>query len=253
MGLSLIRRGEIEVTAGNLADARTLRLGLVDDFDSEIAPELAQLLAQAMPRCIFRHITRPSHEILGLISRQDLDVAVASRPQSDMPGLIEYPLLRDPYVIALPASSDAPVEDHVSGKSGLPFLRYPPSQMIGRQIETQLRRLKMTYDNRYELESNQMLLAMVAGGAGWAITTAASYMRVKRLHGQISLHPFPGKSFARSLSLFTAEFYAQPVAQMIHTVFQGLIRQRFVEPAVAESPWLTEAFLVLGSRNMDRP
>ena len=244
-GLRIIRRGEVELTSGNLEEARNLRLGLVDDFDGEIAPELAKMLAQLMPKCIFRHKTRPSHEILALLAEHKLDVAVATRPPNDLPGLIESPLLRDPFVVALPASTRFTAEDFIAGRGDIPFLRYPQSQMIGSQIETNLRRRRLNFEKRYELESNQMLLAMVAGGAGWAITTAASYMRAKRLHPDIRLHAFPGTGFARTLSLFTTELYVQSVARMIYTALHRLIGQKIVEPAVAESPWLASSLLML--------
>ena len=39
-GLSLIHRGEIELTSGNLIESRTLRLGVVDDFENDVTPEL---------------------------------------------------------------------------------------------------------------------------------------------------------------------------------------------------------------------
>lgn len=251
-GLRAIRRGEIELTSGNIIEARVLRLGLVDDFDGEIGSELAELLAHFMPKCIFRHRTRPSHEILNLLTANDLDIAVATRPQNDIPGLIEYPLLKDPFVVASPAAHAATAEDHIAGKGKLPFLRYPQSQMIGQQIETQLRRNRLDFEKRYELESNQMLLSMVAGGSGWAITTAASYMRTNRLHGQIRISPLPIRRFSRSISLFTTEIYTQTVAELIHAAIRRLIRQRFIDPAVADMPWLANAFALMGDDQISR-
>ena len=246
-GLRIIRRGEVELTSGSLREVRNLRLGLVDDFDGDIAPELAQMLAQLMPKCIFRHKTRASHEIHALLAEHRLDVAVAARPASELPGIVEYPLMRDPFVVAVPASSPHSAEDLIAGRGNLPFLRYPKSQMIGSQIETNLRRRRLSFERRYELESNQMLLAMVAGGAGWAITTAVSFMRAKRLHQDISLQPFPGASgsFDRSLSLFTSEVYAQSVPQTIFTILHSLIGRRIVEPAIAEMPWLASALIMI--------
>jgi len=249
--LRILRRGEIELTSGRLEEVRNLRLGLVDDFDGEIAPELAKMLAGLMPKCIFRHKTRLSHEILALLTEHKLDVAVATRPRNEIPGLLEYPLLRDPFVVAVPSASERPVEDFIAGRADIPFLRYPQSQMIGSEIETNLRRRRLVYEKRYELESNQMLLAMVAGGAGWAVTTAASYMRARNLHKGISLRPFPGKGFARTLSLFTTEFYVRPVPRMIHSALRRLIGQRILEPAISDMPWLASALLMLGAGESD--
>ncbi len=57
VALNLIRKARAEVTLGNMTDARHLRLGLIEDFDSDIGPELAVLLANDMPKCDFAHYT----------------------------------------------------------------------------------------------------------------------------------------------------------------------------------------------------
>jgi DNA-binding transcriptional LysR family regulator len=244
-GLHLIRKGEIQLKSGNPTEARDLRLGIVDDFDSEISPELAQILAVAMPKCTFRHHTRPSHEIIRLLMENNLDVGVATRPLNDVPGLIEYPLLRDPFVLAVPASHRATPEDFIAGKSGLPLLRYSRGQIIGSQVEAHLRRIRVSLPNRFELESNQSIIGMVAEGSGWAITTPASYLRARRFHEQVTLHPFPGKEFARMISLFTTEVYVLSVAETILATLRRLIDMHFMRYAIAEMPWLAESFFLM--------
>jgi len=244
-GLNIIRRGETELTAGDLAEMRELRCGIVDDFDAEVAPELAQFLARAMPRCTFKHHTRPSHEIIRLLTERKLDVGLATRPVSDIPGLVEYPVLRDPFVIALPAGSDTAPEDFLAGRGKLPFLRYSSQQLIGNTIEAHLRRSRISLPNRFELESNQSLLGMVADGSGWAITTPASYVRAKRFQDQIALHPYPGKGFVRYISLFSNEHYPRPTAELIAGSLRRLIKRYFVNPISDRYRWLSPGFQVL--------
>ena len=244
-GLRLIRRGEIELASGNLVEAQNLRLGIVDDFESEVAPELTQFLMRAMPKCIFRHYTRPSHEILELLQKQALDAGVATRPPHDLPGLIEYPLLRDPFVLAVPKSNKSPSEELLQGGSGLPFLRYSREQLIGNLIETHLRRSKITLENRFELESNQSIMGMIAEEIGWAITTPSQYGRARRFHDRITLLPFPRKNFARTVSLYTTEFYPRELTTLIAETFRRLLSRHVVEQVTASSPWLLHDFKLL--------
>lgn len=244
-GLRCIRLGATELASGNLPEVRELRLGNVDDFDAEVAPELAQILAKAMPKCAFEHFTRPSHEIIRLLRERKLDAGVATRPASDVGGLLEYPVLRDPFVIALPAAHTVPSAVFLEGRSGLPFLRYSRNLLIGSLIEAHLRRIKVTLPNRFELESNQSIMGMVADGRGWAITTPACYFRAKRFHGRIALVPFPGKSFTRTLSLFTTDDYPEAMADMISGSLRRLISQYFVDPVTRSMPWLSNDFRVL--------
>ena len=246
--LRLIRRAENEVASGNLAQSRDLRLGLVEDFDSEVAPELAQLLANVMPNCTFRHYTRPSHEILAMLHNQKIDAGVATQPLQDVAGLVEYPLLRDPFVLACPKASSLVPEDLLAGKADLPFLRYSRDLIIGAQIETQLRRLKVNLPNRFELESNQSIMGIVAEGSGWAITTPTCYVRAQRFHDRVALHPFPGKEFSRTLSFFTTESYVQSSAELVLMTLRQLIERRVVGPVIAQMPWLASSFRIIPDR-----
>lgn len=244
-GLRLIRRGETELLAGDMAEMRELRFGLVDDFDAEVAPDLAQFLATAMPKCTFVHHTRPSHEIVQLLYEKKLDAGVANNPTSDVSGLVDYPLLRDPFVLVLPAGSRLAPEALFAGKAELPFLRYSRSQAIGKLIEAHLRRSRISLANRFEMESNQSIMGMVAEGSGWAIATPASYGRARRFHDRLALHPFPGKEFSRTLSLFTTELFPAKIGVLLAQALRRLIDQHFVDPVTQRHPWLAPGFRVL--------
>ena len=198
-----------------------------------------------MPKCTFVHHTRPSHEIVRLLFERKLDAGVATHPASDTSGLVDYPLLRDPFVLALPADSPFDPEALMRGQGDLPFLRYSRNQVIGTLIEAHLRRSRISLANRFELESNQSLLGMVAEGSGWAITTPACYGRARRFHDRIDLHPFPGKEFTRTLSLFTTDVYPANMAVLIAQALRRLITQHFTDPVTQRYPWLAPGFRVL--------
>ncbi len=248
--LQLLRRAETQAQSGQLADTRALSLALVEDFDAEIAPELARILSTAMPQCSFRHLTRPSHDILQLLRDQTVDIGVAARPQFDQSDLIEYPLLRDPFVLAVPAIGDVDGSACLDGTSPLPLLRYSQDQIIGRQIEAQLRRLRRDLPNRHEFESNQTIMSMVAEGAGWAITTPTNYIRATRFQRQVTLLPFPEKGFARYLSVFTTELHPSPATEIVASTLRQLVQTRAIDPAVARMPWLAELFTLLPDREV---
>jgi len=249
-GLGMIRRGESELTSGNLSEVRDLRLGHMDDFENDVAPELVQFLAQAMPRCTFRHHTKPSHDIIRLLMDQKLDIGIATRPVDDVPNLIEYPLLRDPFVIAIATDSASTPEECIAGASAQPFIRYSRDQLIGKTIDAHLGRSRISLDSRFEVESSQSIISMVAEGSGWTITTPASFMRAKRFHGRVALHPFPGKGFQRTLSLFTSDIYPSHMSDMIAAVLKRLIMRHTVEPILSQASWLAPSFHLLGETQM---
>ncbi len=246
-GVRLIRRGETELKTGNWTDARDLRIGIVDDFDTEIAPDLAQLLANALPKSRFQHFSRPSHEILKLLIEMKLDAAVATRPLDAMPGLMEFRLLRDPFVLAVPSDCTLSAQELLAGTTDLPFMRYSRHQIIGNMIEIHLRRLKATLPSRIELESNHSLMGLVADGSGWAITTPTSFYRAKRYHDRVTLLPFPTKGFARHLSLFITDVFPSGMAEVVADTLRQLIARNFTDAMIKKTPWLEGEFIVLDS------
>jgi DNA-binding transcriptional LysR family regulator len=246
-GLTALKRGEAEIRSGNWQHATALRLALIDEFDNQVAPELFRFLAHALPRCNFRHFTRPSHEITAKLQEHKLDAGVASRPAGKTDGLVEYPLLRDPFIVILPESFQGGAEDVLAPESDLPFLRYSRDYTIGKQIEIQLTRSKFSLPNRFELECNHSIVGLVAEGSGWAITTAASYRRAERFHSNVKALPFPGRNFVRTVSLFTTDVYPASTSLLIHKVLSRLIKQNFCDPMNAKLPWLENDFRTLES------
>ncbi len=240
--LSLIRRAHVEIVSGNVGDARHLRLGMIEDFESEIAPELAVHLANAMPRCDFEHHTRLSHEFLELLRARKLDLCVANGQTENLGDFQEFPILRDPFVLALPTDNDASAKSYISGESPLPFLRYSRHQIIGNLIDAQLRRLKISLPHRFEIDSNQTMMAMIASGAGWAITTPLCYSQARRFHGQVTLHPFPAKNFARYISVFATPECSTSVTDLVNSTLRTLVERHALIPAFEKMPWLKDQF-----------
>ena len=130
----------------------------------------------------------------------------------------------------------------MAGQGKLPFLRYSSSQIISGQIESHLRRLRISLPHRFELESNQTMMAMVASSSGWAVTTPLSYMQALNFHSQVRLHPFPGKGFARNISIFATPECAEATQVFVCSILQNLVQKRALQPALETMPWLSDIF-----------
>ena len=247
--LWLLRKGVAEVWSGNLTTlARVLRIAHVEDFDTDVAPALVDRLSRAMPASEFSMLSRPSHEIFDLLQSEQVDIGIASLTEHDIPGLAEKPVLRDPFLLVTPTSLKKPPTDSermLSLSSDLPLLRYSRKQLIGRQIEAQLRRLEIRLPWRMEFESTHAILSMVAAGRGWTITTALNYARAQRHHDGIRLTPFPGKAFSRQLSVFQRDDLPNGIHDMLATILRGAVQRLIVEPTLARHPWLTGKFCQL--------
>ncbi|KIC41453.1 LysR family transcriptional regulator [Ruegeria sp. ANG-R] len=240
--LQLIRKAKAEASAGSIAEASYLRFGTIEDFDSDIIPELAVYLSANMQACDFMYHTDSSHAIIEMLRDRQLDLGISTTPSERLRDLQDRPLLRDPFVIVLPKVNDESLGDIVEGRTKLPFLRFSGNLIIARQIESQLRRMGISASRRFECSNNQTLMSMVSAGAGWTITTPLLYSRAKRFQSRLRMHPFPGKSFARTLALVTTPDCSRSVIELVDTKTRYLISDRIIAPLRADIPWLADSF-----------
>lgn len=240
-----IRKATAEASAGSITEASHLRVGTIEDLDSDVTPDLAVYLSQKMPSCDFLYHTGTSNEIIKMLRHRELDLGIVATPYEALNGLVDWPLLRDPFVAVLPVMADPSLADIIAGREKLPFLQYSSDLIIAGQIEAQLRRLGVKLPHRFECGNNQTLMAMVAAGAGWTITTPLLFARARRFRPKLRMHPFPGKSFGRTLSLVTSPDCARSLSDLvIQKVRSGLSRE-VITPTHRDIPWLEDQFFLL--------
>ncbi len=243
--LRSIRKAKAEATAGDIAEASQLRLGAIEDFDSDIIPGLAVFLSRQMPRCDFTYQTDSSHAIIGMLRNRQLDLGVTTSPPERLRDLQDRPLLHDPFVVVLPAKQRPSLTDVIDGKAALPFLRFSSNLIIARQIEAQLRRIGLSLPHAFECGSNQTLMAMVAAGAGWTITTPLLFSRAKRFQSSLTMHQFPGKAFARTLAVVSTPDCSRSILDLVDTQLRTLITTHAVSPFQKSTPWLKGSFKLI--------
>ncbi|MEM1130305.1 MAG: substrate-binding domain-containing protein, partial [Pseudomonadota bacterium] len=236
---------EAEATAGNIAEASYLRVGAITDFDNDITPELAVFLSQHMPRCDFLFQSGTSAWIIDQLRNRHLDLGITGTPNERLHDLQERALLRDPFVVVLAVGEGQSVDDIVAGKTKLPFLRFSSNLIIARQIEAQLRRMNLTPPHGFECDNGYMLMAMVAARRGWTITTPLLFAMGQRWHTQLRMHPFPGKSFARTLSVLSTPDCSNSIVELVDSRMRTLITAHAVDPFRETSPWLKDSLMLI--------
>ena len=243
--LSQLRLAQSELTVMDLTHLSTLSIGLIDDFDNDLTPRLVTILAANMTKCQFKLITAPSHDINEAMQDRRLHIAVAASTGQVHDGVVEYPLVQDPFVLVAPRGLGADSADIMEAMTGVPFLRYAREQLISQQIETHLARHGLQFEERFEIGSHLALMAMVARRIGWAITTPLGYMRAARFHEEIEVFPLPFGEFARTISLFSRADWADRVPLDVAQTMRQLVQNQIIDPAVSRLPWLAGPLRVI--------
>ena len=234
--LGELRLAQSELVVMDLAHLSSLSIGLIDDFDNDLTPRLATALSESLPRCTFQLMTAYSHTILNDVAERRLHLAVSARDGMMREGIVEHPLTNDPFILVAPKGKFG--KDVAQHLYDLPFLRYGSEQLIARTIEAHLSRLRLDFPVRYEIGSHLALMAMVARGVGWALTTPLGYMRSARFHDAVDVFPVPFAPFARTISLFAPADWAGDVPIYIAATMRRLIQTHMIDPAIQQLPWL---------------
>ena len=178
-----------------------LRVGLVDSFATAVGPPLIQcMLDDALNLSLTSDIT--PHLGKALLERR-LDIVVMNSALEGETHLTRYKLLREPFVLLLPANArwDTAAPDLALLARAYPMIGYESLSHMGSQIDAQFRRLNVSPLRRVSVDSTEKLIATVAAGIGWSIGTPLSLLRSREYSGQIQVVPFPGDSFHRHLYL----------------------------------------------------
>lgn len=237
--LSELHLAQSELTVMDLTHLSVLNMGLIDDFDNDVTPRLATRLAENMTRCRFKLITLSSHEIGAAMQARELHLAVAASTGIALDGVVEYPLVRDPFLLIAPRGAVDNRSDIEPQLRDLPFLRYAREQLISRQIAAHLAPIQLQFEERFEIGSNPALMAMVSRGIGWAVTTPLSYMRAVRFQDEIDAFPLPFGSFARTISLLVSADWADSVPREVGQMVRRLAQEHMIAPAIDRLPWLS--------------
>ena len=234
--LNAASEARAELAMADLAGMTTLRLGVIEDFDSDVTPHLLTALSRDLRGCRFLLETGASHRLLDQLEARALDVVIAADAEAEGDWREVHPLMSEPFVAVVPPG--AAVED-------LPLILYTARHLMGRQIAAHLGRLAMKPATRFELDSYAAILAMVAGSEGWTILTPLALHQARTFRSRVEVRPLPFAPLHRTLSLSARAGILRDVPAQIAARLKPLITVDVIGPALADCPWLAPSLRVL--------
>lgn len=238
--LNAASEARAELAMADLSGMTTLRLGVIEDFDSDVTPRLLSRLARDLKGCRFLLETGASHRLLDQLEARALDIVVAADSASDGTGDNSWrevhPLMSEPFIAVCPAS--ARIED-------LPLIQYTARHLMGRQITAHLLRQGVRLGHRFELDSYAAIMAMVAGGEGWTILTPLALHQARAFRANVEVRPLPFAPLERTLSLTARAGLLREMPGQIAAQLKPLIAQEVIAPALADWPWLAPALRIM--------
>ena len=187
---------EFKVSCDELTQLRNreIRVGCVDSFAATVGPELVKSLSGYGGNVIMH--SGITSQVIKQLHQKEIDIAICTDPMHHETDLRVKALFDESWVLAVPKSELLP--NQVSWETlkalsaKLPFIRYSQRSMIGAQIDRFMAHAGIDASRRFEFDSTDSLLSLVAGGIGWALTSPLCLMQSQHqaLAVKISLLPY---------------------------------------------------------------
>lgn len=223
-----------------------LRLGFVDSFASTAGPGLVRQVLADMPRMRLSAWSGLAPAQADALLARRLDAVITCEPMDEVDGLVRHELLREPYILLAPEALHAEC-----ALLGLPELaarhrlvRHSARSHTGAHIERHLRRIGADAPRVLEFDTAEAVIAMVAGGIGWAVTTPLCLLHGQaHLAGAVAL-PLPGPGFSRRLYLIGLADADRPLQRRLAAMAWDVLQREIVPRLESLDSWLHEAVTV---------
>ncbi|MFD1160097.1 LysR family transcriptional regulator [Roseovarius aestuarii] len=233
-----------ELAMSDLSRLTRFRLGMIEDLEADVTPQLLTHMAGELKGCQFLLETGASHYLYDQLDARSLDVIVAAELGAEEEWVEVHPLMREGFAIAAPRGVIDMDGDRLRQLKRLPLIQYTQRQYMGRLIASHLARQNITLPHRFEIDSYHAILALVGQGAGWSILTPLALMRARRFADQIDVFELPFEPLSRTISLTARKDILQDMPAQVAETLKPILNDTIVTPVIKKYPFLADTLTV---------
>lgn len=188
-----------QVREADLMNRPAIRIGMIDSFAATTGPAVVKRLTQTASQVLVWSGLAYGHA-QALLNRQ-VDIIVTTDALEDVDGLVRRPVLTEPFVLAVPlarADQFAAMDLRQLAQSA-PLIRFSGRSHFGAMIERHLRRCGVAAPPFLEIDTSDVVMAMVAANLGWSLITPLCLLQGRAWLDQVAVLRLPGPGLARTL------------------------------------------------------
>lgn len=234
-----------ELAMSDLSRLTRFRLGMIEDFEADVTPQLLTHMAGELRGCRFLLETGASHYLHDQLDARALDVVVAAELGAESDWVEVHPLLREGFVAAAPRGKVDRGGEVLRQLKRLPLVQYTQRHYMGRLLSSHLARQNLSLPHRFELDSYHAILALVGQGAGWTILPPLALMRAGRFLNRIDVLELPFEPLSRTISLTARKGILQDMPGHVAETLRPILQASIVIPAIERYPFLADNLTVI--------
>jgi DNA-binding transcriptional LysR family regulator len=216
----------------------SLRVGLVESLASPFVPNLISSLQPALQTLSVA--AGLAHTLREAFLDFQFDIIITNDPSDDLNGVVRHTILTEPYILIVPESVAETDEELDLGTLSrtLDLVRWSARSRNGAEIEQHLRRLRIEIPRRFEFDSSDTLVGIVAAGLSWAVLTPLCLVNSISRLGSARALPFPGPKFYRKLTIISRAGELDKVAERLAHTSRKILREKYLPAMLRVGPWL---------------
>lgn len=240
-GIDLLRQArELEQDVTLFANDRfpQIRIGIAEYVAGTIAPQLFKEVGDGAG--CWSIISSATHSSIKALQERQVDILINSEPFEPTPDLDVRILLREPYVLVIPAGLPIRSGSNLQ-KLGekLPLIRFSEATSIGRLTTFFLENQGISLPRSYEFDTSDAVLAMVRAKAGWAITTPMSVLKSQSRLSEFHFLPIDIGTI-RTLRLTTFRGQNTALCTRIERVSAAILDRDWIPRIRRIVPWIKD-------------
>jgi len=204
---------ESMVRYGAAGQVPFLRIGILNSFAATAGPHMITLL---------RDITSDWTVVSGfqatqfqaLVDRQ-VDFIITADETPPPADIATYPILTEPFLLALPRSYPVQVKSAAALAGDLDFIRYGRQAHMSRRLDQYLEAAGVQQGRRYQFDTTDAAMRMVAGGFGWTVVTPLIFLKSAGMAATVRVQALPGPPMYRQLVVATRRGEGGEIARKI--------------------------------------
>lgn len=247
-GIALSRRARLivddmdrlvaHVRDADLASRPAIRVGMIDSFAATAGPAIVKKITNSASQVLLWSGLANSHA-QALLNRQ-LDLIVTSDTLEDMDNIVRRSIFTEPFIIVAARSRAEEFEgaDLNTLVGAQPLIRFSARSHFGAMIERYLRRSGHSPRPYLEMDSSDVVMAMVAADLGWTITTPLCLMQGRSYMPQLATFPLPGAPFSRTIHQLSRQGEYEEMAENCFQVSRNVLETEIFPVVRSLVPWL---------------
>jgi len=174
-----------------------------------------------------------------LLNRQ-LDLIVTSDTLEDVDNIVRRSIFTEPFMVVVPRSRYKEFQnaDLTTLTQRSPLIRFSARSHFGAIVERHLRRSGHSPRPYLEIDTSDVVMAMVAADLGWTITTPLCLLQGRIHMPQLATLPLPGVSLSRTIYQLSRLDEYEEMAENCFQVSRSVLESEIFPEARAHIPWL---------------